>query len=1746
MNPVTYPKIFIFIYFLSNFFFNTHSMAQDINLGAAGVIEESAGATPNLTRPFYAAVSGNYAYVVTGSDVLEIIDITIPGLPKHKGNLANGDGGAVISGPRSMFVSGNFAYIANFNGNSVEIVDILDPSSPFHRSTITKSSSTPFLSNPNGIYVLGNYAYVVSFSGGLDIFDISNPSNPVYKSTLLNGGNVKLSGATSIFVALVKNELHAFITAANSNAIEIVNVNDPSSPRHVSSLVDPVNLVYPSSIYVANNNAFVTSVGSSTLCKIRISDPANAKLLITIKNPPAPTTKDYLTRPWACTVSKGNAYAVAESGGLIIADTANLNLKSAASYTELSGGGNYNKAIIVQGNYAYVTSQINNSLVVLDISNPSLAQPLSIKATINTQGGVILNNPVSVFVSNDLAYVANRNVTTLQIINVKNPTAPVGVASFSNLTNYPNSVFVLDKYAYVVSATSLEIIDVTNPYFPTRVGLLTNGQGGAALSGANSISVANVSGKLFAFIASSTSNALEIVNVTDPKTPVHSIAVLDGNGSAPYLSGASHVTVYDNKAYVISRGTYAGKTGALEILDVSNISSPTHLGAVLGVGSNLRRVDSSTNPITNIISTGGNNLSVVKNGASTFVYMVDATSTNSLLQVVDVTNPLAMPAAIAVPLKPDPFGSVAWPTGISIFNSYALVPYYGGGIQLFDISSPLSPKWISSFVNGSNGVLLDQPSASFIAGNYCFVTNVGRASTVAVTDMFAPSITGFSPVTASPGTSVTLSGKNFSTFLTASINRVPVPITSVTNTALTITLPQVGIGKIVLKQSNQILSTASNLVVIPVSNPGSSITQSGYTASWSDVGATKYFIDVSTSATFSSFVSGYTNQDVGYVTSFALTGLTPGTTYYYRVRSTDGSNSSGNSNMVITKTTPATPVINAATSIKQNTFSFSWGAVTSATSYYVDVAIDNAFTSLLGNYNNLVTNATSININALDPGVTYYYRVRSANASGNSPSSSSLSTSTIPANPTATDATAISTSGFTANWSDAAGATEYFIDISTDNFATFVSGFSNLSAGASTSFKATLPSGTSYQYRVRASNSSGKSDNSNSILILTLTPTPTTQPSDIVFSSITANSVNISFSKAANEPAGYLVLRSISSVFVSPANGISYTIGASIGNANVAYVGSALSFFDGGLPTSLKYFYSIYSFNGNGIATNYNNDRPLQGNVTLDLEPPVLTAPSVANPSTITAGNTPAFNINITDNVKVAAAKIYYRGISQRDFKNAPLNSSASGSNYSVQIQTNWYDSLGVEYYFMATDESGNTNSRPVSSFAQIVNASISLPALPSGTGEEDYRIVAFPYKLSTDNNVTSVYSNVPWGDNTKSGLWWWNPSLKNNAGDYDHYGESSTLKTVDPGKGYWAITSTPVTPTLSNVSAPKYNRSNLYAMTLKPGWNQVGNPYPMPVSWDQVIAYNQANNPGASFGSLTIYDGKGYKAATGSTLLAAFAGGFVKNLSSSDINIQIPFPGQLTIGGRVAAVSSDISQDNWNISLHINQNGRVNQLGGFGMHQLAQSGVDRFDNFNPPSFLGVPEVSFINSDFPSVTFSNDMVASQENYTWTFTPNGKNGSVTQLTWNNELNTNSSKQLFLLDEELLTVVDMNSVSQYDFVLTKSSRFRIFYGNNVIITTSRVVASAPFPNPLNSESKSTINIALPESGSDYSINMQVYNTQGSVIGSVNRRLSPGIHPLEFILSSSLAEGIYLYKLAVTNDKTSSIHTGKIVKP
>ena len=98
--------------------------------------------------------------------------------------------------------------------------------------------------------------------------------------------------------------------------------------------------------------------------------------------------------------------------------------------------------------------------------------------------------------------------------------------------------------------------------------------------------------------------------------------------------------------------------------------------------------------------------------------------------------------------------------------------------------------------------------------------------------------------------------------------------------------------------------------IAPVATAATNVTGTSFSANWTAAAglpaATTYFLDVATDVNFTTFVTGFNNLNVGNVLTFSVTGLSPSTNYFYRVRAGNACGSGGNSNTITVTTTSAT------------------------------------------------------------------------------------------------------------------------------------------------------------------------------------------------------------------------------------------------------------------------------------------------------------------------------------------------------------------------------------------------------------------------------------------------------------------------------------------------------------------------------------------------------------------------------------------------------------------------------------------------------------------------------------------------------------------------------------------------------------------------------------------------------------------------------------------------------------------------
>ena len=343
-----------------------------------------------LSNPRSVFVAGNYAYVTSvGSNALEIVDVTNPAAPVHKSSISHGEGGALLLNPQSVFVAGNYAYVASYDSNALEIVDVTDPAAPVHTGSISDGggSGAPFLNKPYSVYVAGNYAYVASYgSNELEIVDVTNRANPVHK------GYIFISAPRSVYVS----GTYAYVASAGSDALVIVNVTNPADPNIAGSISNGGGALLndPYSVYISGNNAYVASYSSNALEIVDVTNPAAPVHKGSISNPPL------TANPQSVYVSGNYAYLASSSNTLVIVDVTNPAVPIQKGYIQDGGSVapflDNPSSVYVSGNYIYVASfgSNSNALEIVDIGTVT-ATAVNVVSAHQITGMLNLNSKIA-------------------------------------------------------------------------------------------------------------------------------------------------------------------------------------------------------------------------------------------------------------------------------------------------------------------------------------------------------------------------------------------------------------------------------------------------------------------------------------------------------------------------------------------------------------------------------------------------------------------------------------------------------------------------------------------------------------------------------------------------------------------------------------------------------------------------------------------------------------------------------------------------------------------------------------------------------------------------------------------------------------------------------------------------------------------------------------------------------------------------------------------------------------------------------------------------------------------------------------------------------------------------------------------------------------------------------------------------------------------------------------------------------
>jgi photosystem II stability/assembly factor-like uncharacterized protein len=500
----------------------------------------------------------------------------------------------------------NIVYLGS--GGAVLVLDVTNPANPV---LLTDTIRTHGLVYDIFIDLSTNRLYLACGEGGYEIWNVENPSNPfLYSRNEIYYVDVE----TPVIHVQVTGNFAIF--ECSWGYVHSVNVSDPYNPYQVSFngiMGNPAHNIHIDQygyIHATGQQAYVIFYldPSGQLYSVGELPIYNCNAVFGGSQASYVGQVDYLYIIYSGGSSstdvgglthievRGNLAYIINTSGLHIWDVSNND------YPYLLGSigmETYPADLQVANNLAYVSLD-DYGLRIYDVSNPGNPQLVGEYDTFDKTGDTYISGDyafishgsqgISVIDISDLDYpvladsiglpgyttdidIRNNVAFTcgieggLSIINISDPENPFLISSTGNFNG--SVIEVSDNYAFIVEIISTEssfirIFDISDLNNPIEVNSMEFYQIVWSLLYQN--------GYLY---VPAYDDGLFIYNVIDPLNPI-----LVNNIYHP----ATHDVVVEGDILYLTSSTWASQNGGLHIYDISDLSSPVHLGSYASWG----------------------------------------------------------------------------------------------------------------------------------------------------------------------------------------------------------------------------------------------------------------------------------------------------------------------------------------------------------------------------------------------------------------------------------------------------------------------------------------------------------------------------------------------------------------------------------------------------------------------------------------------------------------------------------------------------------------------------------------------------------------------------------------------------------------------------------------------------------------------------------------------------------------------------------------------------------------------------------------------------------------------------------------------------------------------------------------------------------------------------------------------------------------------------------------------------------
>ena len=450
----------------------------------------------------------------------------------------------------------------------------------------------------------------------------------------------------------------------------------------------------------------------------------------------------------------------------------------------------------------------------------------------------------------------------------------------------------------------------------------------------------------------------------------------------------------------------------------------------------------------------------------------------------------------------------------------------------------------------------------------------------------------------------------------------------------------------------------------------------------------------------------------------------------------------------------------------------------------------------------------------------------------------------------------------------------------------------------------------------------------------------------------------------------------------------------------------------------------------------------------------------------------------------------------------------------------------GIRYFVSATDSIGTVGYSDTAAIVTTFPRGTETASLDFGFDPSAYRMIGAPNSLQeslADSVLAASGFGVP-----DSSRW----RLFRYESNQNIERDSLNLSTFrfEPGQAYWIISSR--SRTIDYGAGKSLPPDQAFSVTLRPGWNQVSNPFAFAIAWDDILA--------ASGGAVLSRPSAFRGAYVQPSALDPYEGYFVFNFADHDIPLVFP---PIETSPKQALISN-YSGGDWQIQIKAVCGKASDEINFIGTDATAEDNWDRLDQPEPPVIGDYVSIFFPHEDwlqFPNkyTTDFRSALSGKTDYSLEVQTNIPGSSVT-LEFHGIDSLPENLTAVLYDDKLSVAQDLRQDADFSFAsghagIRKSLRLLVGSRSDVPgLHSSEFIPedfelSQNFPNPFNPAT--TIRYGLPRAEL---VTIKIFDLLGREVRTLlDAELTPaGFHLVTWDgrdqRAKPVASGFYIYRI------------------